>query len=130
MKVVLIAPLSAERQAEIAAVDDRLEIVDAWELFGPELVADWPQQTADSYLPRLRPQLPADKTQDGRLAAAAPAHDGDDLAARNRHRDALEHRAHVIAEGDVDELDRDRLGIDPPGGNRFCGAGRCRLRRG
>src|SRR3954468_14610445 len=52
MKVVLIAPLSAERQAEIAAVDDRLEIVDAWELFGPELVADWPQQTADSYLPR------------------------------------------------------------------------------
>ena len=52
MKVVLIAPLPAERQAEIAAVDDRIEVVDAWELFGPELVSDWPKQTAESYLPR------------------------------------------------------------------------------
>lgn len=52
MKVVLIAPVSAERQAEIAAVDPRIEIVDAWEIFGPELVADWPRQTAESYLPR------------------------------------------------------------------------------
>lgn len=52
MKVVMIAPVPAERQAEIAAVDARVEVVDAWELFGPELVADWPKQTADSYLPR------------------------------------------------------------------------------
>jgi phosphoglycerate dehydrogenase-like enzyme len=52
MKVVLIAPVSREDQAEIAAVDDRLEVVDAWDLFGPELVADWPTQTVESYLPR------------------------------------------------------------------------------
>jgi phosphoglycerate dehydrogenase-like enzyme len=52
MKVVLIAPVPARQQAEIAAVDARIEVVDAWELFGPELVADWPKQTADSYLPR------------------------------------------------------------------------------
>jgi phosphoglycerate dehydrogenase-like enzyme len=52
MQVVLIAPLSPEQQAEIAAVDPRLEVEDAWELFGPELVADWPPQTAAWYLPR------------------------------------------------------------------------------
>jgi D-2-hydroxyacid dehydrogenase (NADP+) len=52
MKVVLIAPMSTERIAEIAAVDARLQIEDAWELFGPELVADWPTQTTESYLPR------------------------------------------------------------------------------
>jgi phosphoglycerate dehydrogenase-like enzyme len=52
MKVVLIAPVSAERQAEIAAVDPRISVEDAWSMFGPELVADWPRQTAESYLPR------------------------------------------------------------------------------
>ena len=52
MRVVLIAPIPAEQQAELAAIDRRLEIVDAWEPFGPELVADWPRQTAESYLPR------------------------------------------------------------------------------
>jgi D-2-hydroxyacid dehydrogenase (NADP+) len=52
MKVVLIAPISAERSAEIAAVDPRLQIEDAWDLFGPELVADWPRQTTESYLPQ------------------------------------------------------------------------------
>jgi phosphoglycerate dehydrogenase-like enzyme len=52
MKVVLIAPVPAERRAEIAAVDARIVIEDAWDLFGPELVADWPRQTAESYLPR------------------------------------------------------------------------------
>jgi len=52
MKVVLIAPVSAEQQAEIAAVDPRIEIEDAWDLFGPELVGDWPRQTTESYLPR------------------------------------------------------------------------------
>lgn len=52
MKVVLIAPLSAERIAEIEAVDPRIEAVDAWELFAPELMADWPRQTTESYLPR------------------------------------------------------------------------------
>src|SRR5688572_1354485 len=52
MKVVLIAPVSAEQQAEIAAVDPRIQIEDAWDLFGPELVGDWPRQTTESYLPR------------------------------------------------------------------------------
>ena len=33
MKVVLIAPVSAEQQAEIAAVDPRIEVEDAWDLF-------------------------------------------------------------------------------------------------
>ncbi len=52
MKVVLIAPVPAESQAEIAAVDPRIEIVDAWDRWGPELVGDWPRQTTESYLPR------------------------------------------------------------------------------
>ena len=52
MKVVLIAPISAEWQAELAAVDPRIQIEDAWDLFGPELVGDWPRQTTESYLPR------------------------------------------------------------------------------
>src|SRR5436190_21762964 len=52
MKVVLIAPLSPEQIAEIQAVDARIQVVDAWEPFGPELVADWPRYTAESYLPR------------------------------------------------------------------------------
>ena len=52
MKVVLIAPIPAEQQAEIAAVDPRIEVEDAWDLFGPELVAEWPRQTTESYLPR------------------------------------------------------------------------------
>ncbi len=52
MKVVLIAPVPAESQAEIAAVDPRIMIEDAWDLWGPELVGDWPRQTTESYLPR------------------------------------------------------------------------------
>ena len=52
MLVVLIAPVSAEGIAEIAAVDARIVVEDAWELFAPELVADWPVQTVDWYLPR------------------------------------------------------------------------------
>ena len=53
MNVILIAPVSAERVAQIAAVDVRLQVEDAWELFAPELVADWPAQTVEWYLPRL-----------------------------------------------------------------------------
>jgi D-2-hydroxyacid dehydrogenase (NADP+) len=52
MKVVLIAPVSETERARIAAVDSRLDVQDAWELFGPELVADWPRHTADWYLPK------------------------------------------------------------------------------
>ncbi len=40
MQVVLIAPVSSEHVAEITAVDPRLRVEHAWELFGPELVAD------------------------------------------------------------------------------------------
>jgi phosphoglycerate dehydrogenase-like enzyme len=57
MKVVIIAPLSPERLAEIAAVDPRLQLEPAWELFAPELVADWPAQTVEWYLPRRFRQL-------------------------------------------------------------------------
>lgn len=52
MNVILIAPLSAERVAQIAAVDARLQVEQVWELFAPELVADWPAQTVEWYLPR------------------------------------------------------------------------------
>src|ERR1700676_303082 len=52
MKVVLIAPVSESERAKISAVDSRLDVQDAWELFGPELVADWPAHTAEWYLPR------------------------------------------------------------------------------
>src|SRR5579859_4109493 len=52
MKVVLIAPVSEAERARISAVDTRLDVQDAWELFGPELVADWPVHTAEWYLPK------------------------------------------------------------------------------
>src|SRR5436309_1581962 len=52
MRVLLIAPLSVEHVAEIAAVDPRVHVEQAWELFGPELVADWPRHTTEWYLPR------------------------------------------------------------------------------
>jgi phosphoglycerate dehydrogenase-like enzyme len=51
VKVVVIAPMTAERAAELARVDRSVEVVDAWELFAPELVADWPGHTVDWYLP-------------------------------------------------------------------------------
>ena len=51
LRVLLIAPLAAHERARLAAVDRRLEVHDAWELFGPELVSDWPRQTVEWYLP-------------------------------------------------------------------------------
>ena len=51
MQVVLIAPVSPEHVAEITAVDPQLRVEHAWELFGPELVADWPAHTVEWYLP-------------------------------------------------------------------------------
>jgi phosphoglycerate dehydrogenase-like enzyme len=50
--VVVIAPLSADGLAEIEAVDPRLRVHFAWNLFAPELVADWPPHTVEWYLPR------------------------------------------------------------------------------
>src|SRR3954471_3050666 len=58
MKTVLIAPLSAEQVAEVAAVDDRLDVEHAWDLFAPELVAEWPEQTTKAYLSRRVRALP------------------------------------------------------------------------
>jgi len=52
LKVVLIAPVSESERTRIMAVDSRLDVQDAWELFGPELVADWPAHTAEWYLPQ------------------------------------------------------------------------------
>lgn len=52
MEVVLIAPLSADQVARVKAVDPSLRVEHAFDLFGPELVADWPAHTVDWYLPR------------------------------------------------------------------------------
>jgi phosphoglycerate dehydrogenase-like enzyme len=57
MKVVIIAPLAAEDLAALQAVDARLEVEHAWDLFAPELVADWPRHTVDWYLPRRFKEL-------------------------------------------------------------------------
>src|SRR5690349_17472491 len=51
MKVVLIAPLRPEQIAQLRAVEGRLDVVDAWDAFGPEMVTDWPAQTVEWYLP-------------------------------------------------------------------------------
>jgi phosphoglycerate dehydrogenase-like enzyme len=58
MKVVLIAPVSKSQRALISAVDNRIDVRDAWELFGPELVADWPMHTVEWYLPHRFKALP------------------------------------------------------------------------
>jgi len=51
VNVVVIVPMSEDALASIRAVDARLRVVDAWELFGPEIAADWPRHTAEWYLP-------------------------------------------------------------------------------
>src|SRR5579859_3175681 len=74
MKVVLIARVSESEQARIRAVDTRLEVQDVWELFGPELVADWPAHTAAWYLPqRFREMVDTDEQRARRQAALASA---------------------------------------------------------
>lgn len=77
MQVVLIAPVAAEGVAEIAAVDPAIQVVDAWELFAPEIVAEWPAQTTEWYLPpRLRalPDSPElQRRRDALLATAEVA---------------------------------------------------------
>jgi phosphoglycerate dehydrogenase-like enzyme len=76
MKVVLIAPLTSERIADIRAVDGRIEVEAAWELIAPELVADWPAQTAEWYLPahfRARADTPALQARRDALLADAGA---------------------------------------------------------
>jgi phosphoglycerate dehydrogenase-like enzyme len=58
MKVLLIAPLSAERVATIVAVDPRLEVQAAWDLFAPEIAAEWPDHVGRWYLPEGSADLP------------------------------------------------------------------------
>jgi D-2-hydroxyacid dehydrogenase (NADP+) len=74
LKVVLIAPVSQPEQARIRAVDTRLRVHDAWELFGPELIADWPRHTADWYLPpRFQSLADSDVQRASRQAMLADA---------------------------------------------------------
>jgi len=71
--VALIAPSSADERRRIAAVDLRVRVHDAWELFAPELVADWPRQTLDWYLPPRFRQLASSATERDALLAEADA---------------------------------------------------------
>jgi glyoxylate/hydroxypyruvate reductase len=57
-EVVLIAPFRRDDQAAISAVDPRIHVHDAWELFAPELIGDWPRQTAEWYLPAAFAEVP------------------------------------------------------------------------
>src|SRR5262249_4411338 len=58
----------------IEALDVRLQVEDGWELFGPELVAEWPVQTAEWYLPRrirsMADSAEAHRRRDAMLAEA------------------------------------------------------------
>lgn len=74
MKVVLIANTTPEQRAALATVDPRLEIEDAWELFAPELVADWPAYAVHGYLPaRLREMADSPEQRARRDALLAEA---------------------------------------------------------
>ena len=66
--------------------------------------ADRPAEHPDLAL--RRPQRPADQPQQRRLAAAAPAHDGDDASARDGERDAVEDRRAAVRKRDVLDLDQ------------------------
>ena len=79
MNIVVIAPLRAEQLARISSIDPRVEVQPAWELFGPELVHDWPAQTVEWYLPARFPSLP----------------DGD---AERAERDALRSYGHLLGQ--------------------------------
>ena len=74
MRVVVLAPIDAEGIAEIASVDPRLKIEAAWELFGPELVADWPEHTVEWYLPaRFRAMVDTPEQRRARASLLADA---------------------------------------------------------
>ncbi len=71
---MLIAPLAADQVARIEAVDPSVHVERAWELFGPELVADWPAHTVDWYLPRrFRDLVDSDAQRQQRDALLAQA---------------------------------------------------------
>src|SRR5260370_36594140 len=74
VELVAIAPLSPGDRQRIEAIDPSVRPEHAWELFGPELVEDWPQHTVDWYLPRRFREM-TDSTEqrqrrDALLAAA------------------------------------------------------------
>ena len=74
VEVVAIAPLSPGDRRRIESIDPSVHLEDAWELFGPELVEDWPAHTVDWYLPRrfrdMRDSDAQRRQRDGLLAAA------------------------------------------------------------
>jgi phosphoglycerate dehydrogenase-like enzyme len=74
MKVLVIAPLRPEHLAQIAAVDGRIQVENTWDLFGPEIVADWPEHTVEWYLPapfRSLPNTDAERSRRDALLAEA-----------------------------------------------------------
>lgn len=77
MLVLLISRLPKPQQAELAAVDPRIEVRDAWDLFCPEIVAEWPAHTVTGYLRR-------------------PLEEIIDSPEQARERDALLQRADVL----------------------------------
>jgi D-2-hydroxyacid dehydrogenase (NADP+) len=74
VEVVAIAPLSRGDRQRIESIDPSVHLENAWELFGPELVQDWPAHTVDWYLPhRFREMRDSDeqrRQRDALLAAA------------------------------------------------------------
>jgi D-2-hydroxyacid dehydrogenase (NADP+) len=74
MNVLVIAPMSGEDVAAIQALDSRVRVEHAWDLFAAELVADWPSHTVDWYLPpRFREAVDAPGAPERRDALLATA---------------------------------------------------------
>jgi glyoxylate/hydroxypyruvate reductase len=73
--VLVIAPLASEHLAELARIDASLHVESAWDLFAPELVADWPAHTVDWYLPpRFKSAVDAPELRAQRDALLGAAH--------------------------------------------------------
>jgi hypothetical protein len=65
------------------------------------------RQTVDQHVAAARLELSANQPQQRGLAATGAAHDGDHLAARNLHADAIEDRSIVV--GKIEILDFDKI---------------------
>jgi D-2-hydroxyacid dehydrogenase (NADP+) len=74
VEVLAIAPLSIGDRQRIESIDPSVHLERAWELFGPELVQDWPAHTVDWYVPRrfrdMRDSDEQRRQRDALLAAA------------------------------------------------------------
>jgi hypothetical protein len=66
--------------------------------------------TVHNELPGRRLKLPADQTQEGRLAATAAAHYGNKLATRNAQVDAGQDGPRVVCKIDVGQIDQNIFG--------------------